>query len=128
MRLMPRIVALLMLALLAPLVPAQEASRALERIFGDYEQDYLRLNPHEATLRGERRYNAMLADGISAEFLAAERALAQRYLGALDALDIAALNATQRNSVATLRFNLELARERHATGFAAKQAARRCSA
>ena len=49
MRLMPRIVALLMLALLAPLVPAQEASRALERIFGDYEQDYLRLNPHEAT-------------------------------------------------------------------------------
>ena len=122
MRLMPRIVALLMLALLAPLVPAQEASRALERIFGDYEQDYLRLNPHEATLRGERRYNAVLADGISAEFLAAERALAQRYLGALDALDIAALNATQRNSVATLRFNLELARERHATGFAAKQA------
>ena len=122
MRVLPRIAALLMLALLAPLVPAQEASRALERIFGDYEQDYLRLNPHEATLRGERRYNAVLADGISAEFLAAERALAQRYLGALDALDIAALNATQRNSVATLRFNLELARERHATGFAAKQA------
>ncbi len=122
MRVLPRIAALLMLALLAPLVPAQEASRALERIFGDYEQDYLRLNPHEATLRGERRYNAVLADGISAEFLAAERALAQRYLGALDAIDIAALNATQRSSAATLRFNLELARERHATGFAAKQA------
>lgn len=121
-RVLPRIAAWLMLALLAPLVPAQEASRALERIFGDYEQDYLRLNPHEATLRGERRYNAVLADGISAEFLAAELALAQRYLGALDAIDIAALNAAQRSSAATLRFGLELARERHATGIAAKQA------
>jgi len=120
--LLPRIAALLVLVVFAPIAAAQEASRTLARIFETYAQDYLRLNPHEATLRGERRYNAVLADGISAEFLAAERALAQRYLGALDALDIATLNATQRNSVATLRFNLELARERHATGFAAKQA------
>ena len=121
-RLLPRIAALLVLVVFAPIAAAQEASRTLARIFETYAQDYLRLNPHEATLRGERGYNAVLADGISAEFLAAERALAQRYLGALDALDIAALDATQRNSVATLRFNLELARERHATGFAAKQA------
>ena len=121
-RVLPRIAAWLMLVVFAPLAAAQEASRTLARIFETYAQDYLRLNPHEATLRGERGYNAVLADGISAEFLAAERALAQRYLGALDALDIAALDATQRNSVATLRFNLELARERHATGFAAKQA------
>lgn len=122
MRLLPRIAALLVLVVFAPIAAAQDPSRTLARIFETYAQDYLRLNPHEATLRGERRYNAVLADGISAEFLAAERALAQRYLGALDALDIAALDATQRNSVATLRFNLELARERHATGFAAKQA------
>lgn len=122
MSLLPRIAALLLVSVLAPLAAAESAPAVLKRIFAAYGQEYLALNPHDATLRGDRRYNAVLADGISAEFLAADRALAERHLAALDAIDAAALTAAERTSAATFRFNLELARERHASGFARKQA------
>ena len=122
MRLLPRIAALVIIAVLAPLASAGSALEALTRVFSEYGQDYLELNPHDATLRGDRRYNAVLADRISDEFLAADRALAERYLAALDAIDTDALDATGQTSAATFRFNLELARERHASGFAARQA------
>ena len=122
MSLLPRIAVLLLVVGLAPLAVAGNAPQALDRIFVDYEQEFLALNPHDATLRGDRRYNAVLAARISDGFLAAERALTERYLAALDTIDTAALGTTGQNSAATFRFNLELARERHASGFAAKQA------
>jgi len=111
-----------MLVLLAPLAAADDAPAALARLFAapplaDSNLDWGQDLPRLADL-----YNAVLADAISAEFLAADRALAERHLAALDAIDAAALTAAERTSAATFRFNLELARERHASGFARKQA------
>ena len=80
------------------------------------------LTPLDVATTALAMLGAVLADRISDGFLAAERALTERYLAALDTIDTAALGTTGQNSAATFRFNLELARERHASGFAAKQA------
>lgn len=119
---LPRIALLFLTLLAAPLVLAADTSAALRTVFADYEQDYLRFNPHEATLRGDRRYNAVLADEISARWLADELAMTRRHLQRLDTIEQRMLSLAEQVSVATFRFNLELVRERHDSGFAARQA------
>ena len=110
---------LLILSLTAP--AALAGSAALASLFGDYDTAYLELNPHDATSRGDKRFDDRLRDGISPGHLAREAALVRDYLARLDAIDRASLSPREQVSADTFRFTLELLRDRHAGGFARAQ-------
>lgn len=110
---------LLLLCLVAPTALAGPAP--LAALFADYDNAYLALNPHDATSRGDRRFNDRLKDGISPAHLARESRMAGDFLARLDAIDRATLSPRERVSADTFRFTLELLRDRHAGGFAQAQ-------
>lgn len=110
---------LLLLWLAAP--GAFAGSAALATLFADYDAAYLELNPHDATSRGDRRFDDRLEDGISPAYLARENTVVTGFLKRLDAIDRAALSAREQVSADTFRFSLELLRDRHAGGFARAQ-------
>lgn len=110
---------LLLLCLVAP--GAIAGSEPLAALFADYDTAYLELNPHDATSRGDRRFDDQLEDGISPAYLARESAVVKDYLARLDAIDRASLSPREQVSADTFRFTLELLRDRHAGGFARAQ-------
>ncbi len=79
----------------------------VERLFADYWEDYLRDNPISATFNGDNRYNDRFGPVTSAEDINATRALAEKYLARLAALDPAGLPAEERISYELLRYRLE---------------------
>lgn len=110
---------ILLLWLAAP--AAFAGSAALATLFADYDTAYLELNPHDATSRGDRRFDDRLEDGISPAYLARENAVVNTFLTRLDAIDRASLTPREQVSADTFRFTLELLRDRHAGGFARAQ-------
>lgn len=90
-------------------VPATPETVA--KLFADYWEDYLRDNPISATFNGDNRYNDRFGAVTSAEDIAATRALAEKYLARLAALDPAGLPAEERISYDLLRYRLEQALE-----------------
>ena len=80
---------------------------SVAKLFADYWEDYLRDNPISATFNGDNRYNDRFGAVTSAEDIAETRALAEKYLARLDALDPAGLPAEERISYDLLRYRLE---------------------
>jgi uncharacterized protein (DUF885 family) len=109
MRFIPRLLhalpVLLAPVLAAAAVPATPA--AVEKICADYWEDYLVNNPISATFNGDNRYNDRFGPVTSAEDLAATRALAEKYLARLAALDPASLPSEDRISYDLLRYQLQ---------------------
>ena len=110
---------LLLLCLVAP--GAIAGSEPLAALFADYDTAYLELNPHDATSRGDRRFDDRLEDGISPAYLASEATVVRGYLARLDAIERSRLSPREQVSADTFRFTLELLRDRHAGGFARAQ-------
>jgi len=117
-----RLCVLALALLMAPLALGQAAAGTLEQLFTDYDEAFVKLNPHEATRRGDRRYNGVLIDGISQHYLDAERHLAREFMTRLDAIERNALSQQQQVSADTFRFNLQFMLDRQASGFAARDA------
>src|SRR5690606_33704208 len=84
----------------------------MDTLMADYHEDYLRLNPIEATLTGDTRYNDTLHNDISAAFREQLRAFSQNYKDRLGAIDRNALDEEDRLSYDIIAFNCDLGLER----------------
>jgi len=78
--------------------PAETPGQALFRLAEEYFEERLALNPLHATFIGDERYNDRLAIDISPPHLAAVRAMEQRYLEAVTAIDPDALGEEDRTT------------------------------
>ena len=81
-----------------PDVAAESAAEQLDRLFAEHWEATLELNPVLATFVGDHRYNDRYAVSISPAHRAASRALQQRYLAAVEAVDPAQLDEQRRLS------------------------------
>jgi uncharacterized protein (DUF885 family) len=81
-----------------------------------YFDDYLALNPVEATLIGDYRFNHRLGNPLSRAYLEAADHLDRRYLEALSAVDAARLDPGGRIVLGAFRWRLENALATRASG------------
>ena len=88
--------------------PAPSPGAAAQQLFADYWEQYLQLNPVEATYVGDARYNDRLPNFLSAEHRERERAFAQDWRARVAALDLAPLPAQDRLSAKILLRELDL--------------------
>ena len=72
---------------------AADASARLNEIVEEYFDELLALNPVYATFIGDNRFNDRLTNTIGTEYRAASRALEEKYLALIDALDASSLEA-----------------------------------
>ncbi len=72
---------------------AADASARLNEIVEEYFDELLALNPVYATFIGDNRFNDRLTNTIGTEHRAASRALEEKYLALIDALDASSLEA-----------------------------------
>jgi uncharacterized protein (DUF885 family) len=77
---------------------AESQAELLDRLFAEHWEATLELNPVLATFIGDHRYNDRYAVSISAEHRAATRALRERSLAAVEAVDPGALDEQRRLS------------------------------
>lgn len=91
----------------------------LEQLYHDYDEEYLALNPIDATFRGDYRYNDRWYphDPLSDQYLSASYELNRRYLARLDEIDPATLGDEERISYDVFRYDREHAVERHDLGY-----------
>jgi len=87
--------------------PPAAAARQLDAVFEDYFEAYLQLFPTFASEIGDHRYDHRLENAISAEHLAAQKALADRTLARLDQVDATLLDAERQLSLSVLVYNLK---------------------
>ena len=100
---------LAILGLLAWQVPAHAGTKAdiaFETVAHGYLEEYLRLNPEEATDLGDHRFDAQLSD-YSPQGLKEVREITRKYLAALDGFDRSALTGANRIDVQILHANME---------------------
>jgi len=95
--------------------PAASAGQQLHALFDRYFEDMLRLNPVMATYIGDHRYDDQLPNSIGPAYRAEAKALNERYLAAVKAIDPAALSPADRISYDI--FVRERERERAAERF-----------
>lgn len=107
--------ALVIALTLLPSAAAVSAERArdaqLHRLFEDYFERSLELNPLQATFIGDPRYNDRLTNDISPEHRARELALQQEFLSAARKFTSQTLSDADRLSLAVLIADLETAIE-----------------
>jgi uncharacterized protein (DUF885 family) len=87
-------------------VAGTKADAAFEAVAHNYIEEYLRLNPEQATALGDHRFDGRLSDYSPAGLREAGEINA-KYLAALDALDRTALTGANRVDAQILRANLE---------------------
>ncbi|HSN72909.1 MAG TPA: DUF885 domain-containing protein [Steroidobacteraceae bacterium] len=68
----------------------------LSTLVEQYYEEYLELNPLQATVNGDHRYDDRLEDSLSERWLADSLALEQRYLAAARQIDAATLSPAER--------------------------------
>jgi uncharacterized protein (DUF885 family) len=94
-----------------PPAPAESPGERLDRLFDEYWEATLELNPVMATFIGDHRYNDRFTVTISPEHRAARRALRERSLAAVEAVPAEALDEQRRLSrtlfLRELRHDLE---------------------
>jgi uncharacterized protein (DUF885 family) len=78
--------------------PSTDAGQQLNTLFERYFEDTLRLNPVLATYIGDHRYDDQLPNFIGPAYRAEAKALNQRYLAEVQAIDIERLSPAERIS------------------------------
>ncbi len=91
---------------------ATDTRQQLDALFENYFEDNLRANPLLATYIGDHRYDDQLPNSIGPQYLAASRAMNQKYLAAIRALDPDSLSPADRISYDIFLYE----REREARG------------
>ncbi|MGE5198161.1 MAG: DUF885 domain-containing protein [Rhodospirillaceae bacterium] len=99
----------------AAVAPATDAGQQLHALFERYFEDTLRLNPVMATYIGDHRYDDQLPNTIGPVYRTEARAMNERYLAEVKAIDPAALSPADRISYDI--FVRERERERAAERF-----------
>ena len=99
----------------ASVAAAVDASAQLDGLLERYFEDQLRMNPLLATFIGDHRYDDRLPNSLGPEYRAEAKALNERYLADLLAIDPAGLTAADRISYDI--FKRERERERAAERF-----------
>lgn len=105
------LLACLLLAAGARAAAPADAAAKLNRLYADYWEENLKLNPVSATFAGDPRYNAELPNFLSSEFEQAKRAFEQKYLAAARAIGPADLGGQDRLSYDIFTLNRESALE-----------------
>jgi uncharacterized protein (DUF885 family) len=95
--------------------PAAEAGQRLNAMFERYFEEYLELNPLDATQLGDNRYNDRLPNYIGPEYRAQVHEMNERYLAAVQEFDPAQLSGEDRISYEI--FLRERLRERESERF-----------
>jgi len=88
----------------------------LNQLYLDYEKDFLALNPIAALFRGNMDYNDQFPDGQSDAYLAKSKALDEKYLKRLTAIDPSSLTSSARVSYDIFKYNRDQALEGYANG------------
>jgi uncharacterized protein (DUF885 family) len=81
-------------------------AQALKALFAASDEDFLKRNPLFALFRGDLRYADQFGDFITNEYLAAEKAAAERDLAALRAIDRARLSPRDQVSYDVFEWTL----------------------
>jgi len=84
------------------------SSTALAKVFDDYIEAWLPLNPIDATSLGDHRYDDRFPDTISEAYRSQLRAVYTRYLGAAQRVDTVPLSAKDKLSLAILLWELTI--------------------
>ncbi len=95
-----------------PPATANDTRQQLDALFENYFEDNLRANPLLATYIGDHRYDDQLPNSIGPQYLADARAMNQKYLAAIRALDPDLLAPADRISYDIFLYE----REREARG------------
>ena len=77
---MKNCLAILFLSLAVVDAGASDRVEQLDRLYGEFWEENLRMNPLQATFAGDPRYNGDLPNYLSVEFLEQNRAFQQKYL------------------------------------------------
>jgi len=83
------------LLLLCACAPAFAGSRVLNDAFESYYEEYLRLNPIDATMIGDHRYDDRMANSLDPKWRKAAEDLDRRYLDTVKAIDPKGLSADE---------------------------------
>jgi uncharacterized protein (DUF885 family) len=86
---------------------AAARKQQLDALFERWFEESLQMNPLQATYMGDPRYNDRLPNSIGPEHIAAERAMNQRYLDEIKAIDPAGLSPSDRISYDIFRSERE---------------------
>jgi uncharacterized protein (DUF885 family) len=90
--------------------PTAKQSQLYE-LFEEYYEEYLQLNPINATLIGDNRYNNRFPNTIGPKYRAMARALEEKYVAAVSAIDPAGLDQHDRTSYEMFKYYREIALE-----------------
>lgn len=95
------------LLLLAAFCNAQPVSKTrFQSMLDNYYEEYLKLNPTVASLKGDYRYNDQLENNISQPYRELSEALDKRYLDSLKKFPVAKLSAKDRLSHSIFDYEL----------------------
>lgn len=67
-------------------MPAADKAAQLDKLYAEYWEEVLKMNPIQATFQGDPRYNDQLPDMYSKAFRDESRAFTQRWLGRVEAI------------------------------------------
>ncbi len=97
---------------------AEDASAALDSLYAEFDEDFLRSNPPFATFRGDMRFNDQWfpEDILSDEYLETDYQRNRSYLERIRAIDPSGLNAAERSHYEIFKLDREQAIERHELG------------
>ena len=97
--------------LMAGAALAADRAAELDKVYGDFWEENLRLHPQLATYAGDPRYNGELPNYLSAEFQEQDRAFEQKYLDRARAIGAEGLTGQDRLSFDVFTLNRESALE-----------------
>lgn len=92
----------------AELRGSPEPSGELNRLFEDYWEEYLALNPLLATMAGDHRYDDRLANDLGETYRARSKTVCSTYLRQLERFANVPLNPRDRLNRDVLKYELEL--------------------
>lgn len=111
---MKKLIALNALFFCFALYPSQKLyaqDKALHKLFANYNEDYLKLFPLEATTRGDSRYNDLLPNTGSRQYIQQLGIFYDTYLTGLKKYTRQKLNAADRTSCHLLEYILKTGKE-----------------
>lgn len=97
---------------------APAAASQLNQLLADYQEAKLQLNPLQATFQSDHRFNHLLGDYLSDDYLARARALEADTLAKLDNIDRTALGYQDGLSYDIFHYDRAFALSEHEQGFA----------
>ncbi|WP_128331941.1 DUF885 family protein [Apibacter sp. HY039] len=89
-----------------------DENKSLYDLADDYYEDFLKLNPIQATMQGDYRYNDLLTNDISDEFLSEYEDFFQIYLQKLNKINYSQLNENSKIVYDVLKNEIELSLEK----------------